>query len=192
MISSVSGTLQSTGTDWVDVELAGVLTVRINAPGSTIEVLGRPGDQVRLFTHLVVREDDLSLFGFESEEARAAFEALIGISGIGPRVALSILSVLTPESLALAVSVGDVDAFRGVPGVGKKTASRVVLELAGKLALFGPSVDDGSVDVDVMEALMAAGIGAAEARDAAANLNFGRSDPLEDRVREAFQRIGEG
>ena len=190
MISSVAGELRAAGADWVDVELGGALTLRINAPGSTVESLGRTGDRVRLFTHLAVRDDDLSLFGFDSEESRSAFEALIGISGIGPRVALSILSTLRPEMLAAAISTGDVAAFRGVHGVGKKTASRIVLELAGKLELFAAPSVDGGADGEVIEALMAAGLGALEAREAATGLSFGPSDPLEDRVREAFQRIG--
>ncbi len=190
MISSVSGELRASGSDWVEIELGGALTLRINAPSLTVESLGKPGDRARLFTYLAVREDDLSLYGFDSEESRSAFEALIGISGVGPRVALSILSTLRPESLAAAIAGGDVSAFRGVHGVGKKTASRIVLELAGKLELFAaPSVASGS-DQEVEEALMAAGLGVLEAREAATNLSYGTSESLEDRVREAFQRIG--
>ncbi len=190
MISSVSGELRAAGSDWVEVELGSALTLRINAPSPTVESLGRPGENVRLFTYLAVREDDLSLFGFDSEESRSAFEALIGISGVGPKVALSILSTLRPESLAAAIAGGDVAAFRGVHGVGKKTASRIVLELAGKLELFAAPSAAGGADVEVVEALMAAGLGALEAREAATDLALGPTEPLEDRVREAFQRIG--
>ena len=190
MISSVSGELRAAGSDWVEVELGGALTLRVHAPGPTVESLGKLGERVRLFTYLAVREDDLSLFGFDSEESRAAFEALIGISGVGPRVALSILSTLRPESLAAAIAGGDVAAFRGVHGVGQKTASRIVLELAGKLELFAAPSTAAGTDQEVVEALMAAGLGALEAREAATNLSFGPTESLEDRVREAFQRIG--
>ena len=164
----------------------------MNVPASSVEQLGNMGDGVRLFTSLQMRADSLTLYGFVGEDSRRAFEVLLGINGVGPRVALSVLSRFTAESLAAAVASGDTDAFGGVPGVGKKTASRIVLELKGKL-------DDGLVglpeiigDVDTIEALTALGYTVSEAREAASSLPPASSMPLEDRVREALQRIGGG
>ncbi|MCH7745750.1 MAG: Holliday junction branch migration protein RuvA, partial [Chloroflexi bacterium] len=118
LISSIQGSLESVGPDRVDISVGGV-TFQINVPASTGDGIGRVGDHVRLFTSLQVREDSLTLYGFLTEDSRTAFETLIGISGIGPKVALSVLSRFTPASLAVAVSAADTDAFVGVPGVGK-------------------------------------------------------------------------
>ena len=132
LISSVRGSLEGIGPDWVDVLIGGV-TFRVNVPASTIDHLGQIGEPVRLHTSLQVREDNLTLYGFLTSDMRRAFVTLLGISGVGPRLALAIMSRFTPDSLALAVSVADTDAFSAVSGVGKKTASRIVLELKGKL-----------------------------------------------------------
>ena len=189
LISSISGTLGRVGPDWADVAVGGV-TFRVNTPTSTAEVLGRIGDRVDLFTSLHVREGGLSLFGFATEEARLAFEVLIGINGVGPRVALSVLSRLTPGSLAEAVSVGDMDAFDGVPGVGKKTASRIVLELKGKLGGEWTVPSEDGFDVGVTEALTSLGYTIAEARFAVASLPHGLPMSVEDRVLLALQQMG--
>ena len=132
LISSIQGTLERLGPDWADVSVGGV-TFRVCVPSSAVDQLGRLGDQTRLFTSLQVREDSLTLYGCPTEDAGIAFDVLIGISGVGPRLAVSVLSRVSPESLAVAVANSDVDAFIAVPGVGKKTASRIVLELKGKL-----------------------------------------------------------
>ena len=189
MITAIKGELEVLGVDWADLSVGGV-TLRIYLPASDVDQLGRPGDRVRLFTSLQVREDSLTLYGFINAEARLAFEALIGISGVGPRVAVSILSTLATDSLALAVASGDTDAFVGVPGVGKKIASRIVLELKGKLAedwAVAPGMPGAG---DVLQALTALGYSLTEARAAIAGLPPGDSQPLEERVRQALQRIG--
>ena len=187
LISSIRGNLERVGPDWADVSVAGV-TFRVSVPGSAVEHLGRTGDELRLFTHLQVRDDSLTLFGFLTEEARLAFDALIGISGVGPRLALSVLSRFTPESLSAAASSGDVDAFSGVPGVGKKTASRIVLELKGKLK-GDWAVPAGDVG-EVVEALTALGYTVSEARDAVSSLPAGNSMSFEDKVRLVLERMG--
>ena len=189
LISSIAGTLEGVGPDWVDVSVGGV-TLRVSIPGSAVDHLGQIGDHVRLFTSLQVREDSLTLYGLQTEEARLTFEVLIGISGVGPKVALSVLSRFTPESLAATVSSGDTDAFAGVSGVGKKTASRIVLELKGKLDGVWAVPAGAGGDEDVIEALTALGYTAAEARDAVASLPPADSASLEDRLREALQQMG--
>ena len=189
LITSINGNLEGVGPDWADVSVGGV-TFRVNVPANLVERLGKIGDRVRLFTSLQMRADSLTLYGFTAEDSRRAFEVLLGINGVGPKVALSVLSRFTADSLAVAVAAGDTDAFGGVPGVGKKTASRIVLELKGKLAgglLIQPETMG---DVDIVEALTALGYTVYEAREAASSLAPGNSMPLEDRVRLALQRMG--
>ncbi len=189
LISSIRGGIESVGPDWVDVAVGGI-TLRLSVPGSTAERMVRLSGEVRLFTSLQVRDDSLSLYGFSTEEERLAFEVLIGISGVGPRVALSVLSRFTPSELAAAVSAGDADAFTAVPGVGKRTASRILLELKGKLeGDWAVPAEAVAGQGEVMEALTALGYSAAEAREAVAALPRGDSLSLEEKLREALQRM---
>ena len=189
MITGIEGTVADAGPDWLDVAVGGV-TVRVNLPMSTAERLGAIGAPVKLLTTLQVRDDSLTLFGFPDREARAAFEMLIGVNGVGPRVALSVLSALAPESLALAVESGDTDAFTSVPGVGKRTASRILLELRGKLdfdlTAAGAAHRD---DADVVDALTALGYTALEARRALASLPSGEELPVEEKVRLSLGQL---
>ncbi len=191
LISSIQGSLESVGPDRVDISVGGV-TFQINVPASSADGIGRVGDHVRLFTSLQVREDSLTLYGFISEEARTAFETLIGISGIGPKVALSVLSRFTPASLAVAVSAADTDAFVGVPGVGKKTAGRIILELKGKLAVDWAVDLPAGGDGDVFEALTALGYTVSEAREAVSSINSDDALSVEDKVRLALQQMAGG
>ena len=145
MITSLSGTLSTVGLDWVEVTVGGV-GLRVNVPSSLIEQVGQVGEGVKLFTSLQVKEDSLTLYGFPSSDGRQAFEALLGVNGVGPRVALSILSTLAPDELANAVATDDLDVFKGVTGVGNRTAQRITMELKGKLdveltvaSMSGPS-----------------------------------------------------
>ena len=189
LISYVKGTLESVGPDWAEVSVGGV-AFRLSGPGSTAERLTQSGAEVKLFTSLQVREDSLTLYGFAAEEERLTFDVLIGINGVGPRVALNVLSRFTPASLAAAVSAGDTGAFTGVPGVGKKTASRILLELKGKLEGDWAVPSDAIGQGDVVDALTALGYSAAEAREAVSALPKGDSMPLEDKLRLALQRMG--
>jgi Holliday junction DNA helicase RuvA len=132
MISTLSGTIRSLSQDKLVIEVGGVgLSVLINPPTSMGLTLGA---QTTLYTSLVVREDSLTLFGFLSEEIRNLFELVQTVSGVGPKVALSIMGALTPEDLARAISQEDTSAIERVPGIGKKGAQRMILELKGKLS----------------------------------------------------------
>ena len=132
MISTLSGTIRSLSQDKLVIEVGGVgLSVLINPPTSLGLTLGA---QTTLYTSLVVREDSLTLFGFLSEEVRNLFELVQTVSGVGPKVALSIMGALTPEDLARAISQEDTSAIERVPGIGKKGAQRMILELKGKLS----------------------------------------------------------
>ena len=132
MISLINGTVRAIHGDRLIVEVAGVgLSVLVNASTSAGVTMG---SQLQLFTTLVVREDSLTLFGFLSDEARSLFELVQTVSGIGPKVALSILGALRPEDLGRAIATDDVAAIERIPGIGHKGAQRMILELKGKLA----------------------------------------------------------
>ena len=135
MISLINGVVRSLSTDRAVVEVGGVgLSVSITSQTGTQLNIGAP---VQLFTSLVVREDSLTLFGFLDEESRSAFELVQTVSGIGPKVALAILGAHTPQSLAVAIAQEDIKAIEKVPGIGRKGAQRLILELKGKISDFG-------------------------------------------------------
>ena len=132
MISLLSGTVRSINSDRLVVEVGGFGLTVLVTPATTTQVT--LGSQIQLFTSLVVREDSLTLFGFINEESRALFELVQTVSGIGPKVALSILGALTPEDLGRAIAQEDIASIEKVPGIGRKGAQRLILELKGKLS----------------------------------------------------------
>jgi Holliday junction DNA helicase RuvA len=132
MISLLNGTVRSIHSDRLVVEVGGFGLSVLVTPSTTTQVT--LGSQIQLFTSLVVREDSLTLFGFVNEESRSLFELVQTVSGIGPKVALSILGALTPEDLGRAISQEDIGAIEKVPGIGRKGAQRMILELKGKLS----------------------------------------------------------
>lgn len=145
MIGSLSGTLVDRSTRGEVVVEVGGVGYRATVAPSTLVRLGAPGDAVRLFTHLHVREDALTLFGFIGSDERDCFEALIGAHGVGPSLALAILSVHSPVELRNALVDGDLDALTLVPGVGRKTAARLLVELKARLDVPGL----GDLDLEV-------------------------------------------
>ena len=187
LVTSISGTLQRTGEDWAEISMGGI-TLRIGIPGTAIDSVGRIGQTVTLYTSLQVREDSLSMYGFPTEDERRTFETLLNISGIGPRLALAMLGRFSPLSLSQAVEAGDTRALSTVPGVGRRTASRIVLELKGKLELdFGRSDAAAGVDSDLADALTALGYRYTEAREAIART--GSEVPEEERIRAALEYL---
>ncbi len=137
MISLVNGVVRSISPEKVIVEVGGVgLSLAVTQKASAQLNIGV---QVQLFTTLVVREDALTLYGFLEDGDRALFELVQTVSGIGPKVALSIVSALSPSQLAVAVAQEDISAIEKVPGIGRKGAQRLILELKGKLTDFGTS-----------------------------------------------------
>ena len=133
MISSVRGPVLSALGSVVVIELGGVGLALQVTPTTALSV--RVGDEARLATTLIVREDSLTLYGFPTAEELAVFELLVGVTGVGPKSALGVLAVLTPNQIALAVQAEDDAVFRKVSGIGPKTAKLIVLSLAGKVAL---------------------------------------------------------
>lgn len=131
MIASVAGTVAAVTGEAAVVEVGGI-GIAVQCTPGTLATL-RPGQETRLATSLVVREDSLTLFGFASEDERAIFEVLQSVTGVGPRLAQAVLSVHSPDAVRTAVATDDVGALTLVPGVGKKGAQRLVLELKDKL-----------------------------------------------------------
>jgi Holliday junction DNA helicase RuvA len=135
MIATLSGIVKSLSPERAIIEVGGVgMNVLINAHTSSSLSIGAPA---HLYTSLVVREDSLTLYGFSDEASRVVFELVQTVSGVGPKVALSILGALTPDELAHAVNTENISAIEKVPGIGKKGAQRMVLELKSKLSDFG-------------------------------------------------------
>ena len=135
MISFLRGTVAHVGLSSAVIDLNGA-GMSVNATPQTLSRL-RVGDEGKLFTSLIVREDSLTLFGFASDDEREVFDVLLSVSGVGPRLALAVLAVHEPEAIRVAAHSGDGKAFTKVPGIGPKVAGRIVLELAGKLVPHG-------------------------------------------------------
>jgi len=189
MISGIEGILEGRGADWALVKVGG-FTLRLSIPASTVSGLGRVGEKVTLHTHLHLREDLIALYGFATAEELRLFENLLGVTGVGPRTALSLLSALPPDRLLLAISSGDVDALASAPGIGKKTASRLVLELKGKLEkdwTVPAMAADG--DSDLASALAALGYASREISKAVSSLPSDKNLTLEEKVRLALQSL---
>jgi holliday junction DNA helicase RuvA len=194
VIAGVRGLLEAIGPDWVHVQVGGI-TLQIYVPATSINQLGPAGSPVHLYTHLRIRDDQPVLYGFADSPSLELFLLLLGVSGIGPRHSLALLSSLGVTRLHQAIESGDITALSGVPGVGRRTASRVVLELKGKLELgqeAAAAPATVSNDQEVIEALTALGYSATEARRAVNDLNPSPDLSVEDRIRLALQRMGGG
>lgn len=172
MIGSLRGRLTRKSIDEVTLDVGGI-GWRVWIPLSTYEALPPEGEEAALVTHLHVREDELTLYGFASARERRLFETLIGVSGVGPRLALHVLSRLTPDRFVTAIRRQDLATLTGISGVGKKTAERLVLELKDKVAEFaevdttdGEPVHLTTNGEDAVKALVALGIGRASAERA--------------------------
>jgi holliday junction DNA helicase RuvA len=190
MIASISGIVQKIEPSSLIINVGGV-GLRVLVPRTVLEDAGGPGRRLMLYTHLQVREDDLSLFGFEQEEDLQLFEVLLGVNGVGPKVALSILGTLSPELLKSAILREETAVLQRVPGIGKKTAERIMFHLRDKLDLHEPSaalqfVTD--VDADVIDILTGLGFSIIEAQAALQQVSREVSE-MDDRVQLALQHL---
>ena len=188
MIAAIRGVVIARGADHVVVETNGV--------GYKVFVPRHPSrDEVLLHTHQVVREDAQALYGFETREELALFDLLIGVSGVGPKAALSILSVARPAEVASAIASSDAAALARAPGVGKKTAERLIVDLRGKIGRVAGEPTGGAplaTDDDAHAALVALGYTASEASAALQEvLPRGRAS-TEERVAAALRTAGRG
>jgi Holliday junction DNA helicase RuvA len=190
MIGRLTGTLAGRGADAIVVDVGGVGYQVAVSPRHLAE-LPPVGEEVVVHTHLHVREDQLALFGFPSGDERDLFRVLLGASGVGPKVALAILATLPPPALRRAVLADDTATLTTVPGIGPRTAQRLVIDLRARLDLpDGEVVGGGSVLAEVRGALEGLGYQASEIREALAGLD-GAGDAA-DLLRAALQRLGGG
>ena len=191
MIVGVSGLLADTGDDWVHLTVGGV-TLRVSVPASEILALGPEGSQVHLFTHLRIRDEQPILYGFTTQAALELFLATQGVSGVGPRLGLALLSGLGAAGLQQAIALGDSARLSGVSGVGRRTADRIVLELQGKVET--EAIDDQGAptggDGELIDALTALGYSTTEIRRVLATLERSPDLTFEDYLRQALQQIG--
>ena len=187
MIGRLTGRLAAKHPPQVLVDVGGV-AYELDVPMSTFYALPATGETVSLFTQLIVREDAHTLYGFATLDERAAFRQLIRISGIGARTALAVLSGLSVSELASAVALQQAATLVKIPGIGKKTAERLLLELKGKLAVSRePSPD---APHEVLHALAALGYSDKEAAAAVAKLPPGL--PLAEAIRAALKALAKG
>jgi Holliday junction DNA helicase RuvA len=192
VISSLYGKLESLGSDWVIINVAGI-GFQVYMPTSSLSTLGKVGDEVRLYTHLYLREDSATLYGFGSAEELWLFQTLIGVSGLGPRLALAMLSALSVEQITMAIATGSTDLLDMIPGIGKKVANRIILELKEKIGaglITTPATQVAQENTDVLTALTSLGYSAAEAARAVATLPPATDLSLEERVKLALQYLG--
>ncbi len=192
MIASLCGTLEAIGSDWAVINVGGV-GFQVYMPTSTLSTLGKIGKEVRLHTHLHLREDNVTLYGFDSADELSLFQALIGVSGLGPKLALAMLSAMSVEKLTMAIVTGSVDLLTVVPGIGKKMASRLVLELKEKIGvgfIATPAAQLAQENVDVMAALVSLGYSVGEANRAVATLPSSSELSLEEKIKQALGYFG--
>ncbi|MDD5591655.1 MAG: Holliday junction branch migration protein RuvA [Dehalococcoidales bacterium] len=188
MIASLHGRLESISGDSVVLNVSGI-GFRVYLPSSTLSSLGNIGDEVSLNTHLHLREDNVALYGFTSADELRFFQTLIGVKGLGPRLALAMLSAMRLEQLTMAVATGSTELLTSIPGIGRKVADRLVLELKDKVAaglVTAPMVQSAEDNTDVLSVLVSLGYSASEASRAVASLPISSGLSLEEKIKQAL------
>jgi Holliday junction DNA helicase RuvA len=190
MIASLSGTILNVRENSLIINVGGV-GLRVSVPKNVVENSGGVGRHTNLHTHLIVRETELALYGFETEEDLQLFEVLLGVNGVGPKVALAILSTLSPELLKNTIMREETVVLQRVPGIGKKTAERIMFQLRDKLDFTAipttlPLVSD--VDTDVIDILTGLGFSIVEAQSALQHLPR-EAQNIDERVQLALQYL---
>ncbi len=188
MISILHGSVISQETDGIIVDVSGV-GFHVMVPNNLRERL-QPGENIYLYTHMIVREDAILLVGFETRESKEVFNLLLSVNGIGPRLAMSILSTLSPDTIRRAVFNQQADVFSRVPGIGNKTAQKIVLHLQDRLPAgegFAPLSKISDVDSEVLSALTALGYSLVEAQAALQFIPRDTPQDVETRLRVALQ-----
>jgi len=188
MIASLHGKLESLGSDGAIINVGGV-GFRVAMSTSTLSTLGAIGEEVNLQTYLHLREDNAALYGFATTDELGLFQYLISVSGLGPKLALAILSAMNIERLTMAIATGSVDLLVEIPGIGKKMANRLILELKEKIGagwVTTPAVQLAEENADVLAALTSLGYSVSEATKAVASLPPDSKLSLEDKVKQTL------
>jgi len=191
MIVALDGILENCYANSIVVRV-GSVSFQVNVPNATAGRLGTVGDKVHLHTYLYLKDDIVALYGFSSPEELGLFKSFISVSGIGPKAALALLSTFSPDQLVSAITNSNVDLVSQVPGIGKKTAGRIVLELKGKFTegmveTIVPELQ--KQDADVVAALTSLGYSLREATQAVSSLPTSSDIELAERVRLALQQL---
>jgi Holliday junction DNA helicase RuvA len=188
MIASLHGKLESLDSDGAIINVGGI-GFQVYMPTSTLSTLGKIGEEVKLHTHLHLREDNAALYGFASTDELGLFQNLISVSGLGPKLALAMLSAMNIEKLTMAIATSSADLLTEIPGIGKKMASRLILELKEKIGagwITTPAVQLAEENAEVVAALTSLGYSVSEATRAVASLPPDSKLSLEDRVKQAL------
>ena len=202
MISFIKGELSEILGSSIIVDTGGV-GYEINVPLTVLSELPRIGEEVKIYTYFKVSEDAMSLYGFSSQKDKEMFEQLIGVSGIGPKGALAILSTLSPDDLRMAIMAGDDKAIAKAPGIGAKTAQRVIIDLKDKIGIedimgvgktskanaAGASAVMTGVIADAVSALSVLGYSHTEAMKAVRSIEINDDTTVEEVIKIALQRM---
>jgi Holliday junction DNA helicase RuvA len=206
LITAVRGKLELIGLDSVIVEVGGV-SLRVFVPVSLLSGMGEIGQEVKLYTHFYIREDQMALYGFKSSDQLELFELLLGVSGVGPKAALTLVGASDVQTVHLAISQNNVDYLKKIPGIGPKTAGRIILELKGKLVDTSPTSKviaaagaTGTIQTNqtalqrtqVIEALTGLGYSLGEVQRALSSLPADKALSIEEQVFEALRYLGQG
>ena len=192
MIASIRGRLESLYSDCAIINVNGV-GFKVYMPTSVLSRLGTIGEEVSLHTHLQIRDDDVMLYGFSTVDELTLFQTLTSVSGFGPRLALSVLSAMSVDQVSMAIVTGSVDLLTTIPGIGKKTASRMILELKEKIGagfIATPAAELARENSDVLAALTSLGYSLNEASRAVATLPTSSDLSLEEKIKLALQYFG--
>lgn len=191
MIAAIEGTLEFSGGDMAIIKVDGV-SLQVSMPASTLNRLGTVGEKVRIFTCLQLRREEIALYGFASQEELGWFKMLTKVNGVGAKATMAMLSALNSEQLAGAIAGGNIDLLSQVPGVGKKTAQRLVMELKGKVGktiiLASPAYLAADT-AEVAAALSTLGYSTPEIAQATAALPCSSDLVLEDKVKLALRHL---
>ena len=192
MIASLHGKLETIRNDGAVINVNGI-GFQVYMPTSTLSTLGRTGDEVSVHTHFHLREDNATLYGFATEDELRLFEILLGVSGLGPRLGLAMLSAMSVEQLVMAIATGSTEILSRIPGIGKKMADRLTLELKGKLGtdwITTPATELADENTEVLAALTSLGYSVNEASKAVATLPTDQKLSIEEKVTLALQYLG--
>lgn len=188
MIASLHGKLESLDSDGAIINVSGI-GFQVYMPTSTLSTLGAIGEEVKLHTYLHLREDNAALYGFASTDELGLFQNLISVSGLGPKLALAMLSAMNIEKLTMAITTSGADLLTEIPGIGKKMANRLILELKEKIGagwITTPAVQLAEENAEVVAALTSLGYSVSEATRAVASLPPDSKLSLEDKVKLAL------
>jgi holliday junction DNA helicase RuvA len=192
MIASLQGVIDAVSTDSMIVNVNGI-GFKVSVPTSVLSELGMVGRTVKLYTHLHVREDEMSLYGFGSTDELRLFNMLLSVSGLGPKTAMAMLSAMSADQIAMAIASASTEILTTIPGIGKKTADRLILELKDKVGgvmISSPAGRAAQENADVVTALASLGYSINEATRAVATLPTGQKLSLGDKVKLALQYLG--